>query len=751
MRICESCGGSFPSRKPRKYCSPSCTPKRNKRCVACDAPFVDETQANRQMYCSPSCNPSTRKSREKTCPQCGVVYTDQTARNSQRFCSPSCRRKAKVLRLGAAPSEGFLDERQYTCESCGGSYVPKAANQLYCTPECALETREEDRWADVPAELSRTVSCLECGQEWVGSIPHGGRSGDHLNDAHGMTLEEYREKHGWNVFLYAEAARWRMGASERTLPPDFALRCSEAQKRRYLKVLVWNKGLTKEDHPGILSMALKASVRLSVPEANPFFGRSHTDESKELMRRASSQNWKDPDYRAAQALRHQRYIESGQCISGPHRKVSEALQEAGLWEAYELEDEVFLTLPNGWKHPVDIASKKHRVGIEIDGCFYHGCQTHCKREGLSEEWLSRIAQTEERDRVFTDHMRKQGWVVLRYWEHELEGDLEDVVREVRWALEGKNLQGEDPEKIVAYYRRRGFPYPRYSFDACMRDQATLRAYDLTRLEEHGGVTVPNKGVGMRLSYRYMWNFYDARRSDAHGSQHQYFEESLPALVANRVRYSGDRITDATMRTGLRILAKAPASFPALLARYIYTRYLPEGGAVLDPCMGFGGRLLGSQATGQTITYTGFDPWVANVENLGRLTKRMGWETLVQLNLQPFEESVLEPTSFGLVFTSPPHWTKELYGEDEGQSVLRYPTYAQWREGFLKPLVFKSVAALKKEGHLVLHVSDTETMVEDLQQYMEEAGLQILPPLHWHQRRFMGGGKRAEPLLVGRRG
>ncbi|MEY4940324.1 MAG: hypothetical protein RIQ93_2059 [Verrucomicrobiota bacterium] len=61
-----------------------------------------------------------------------------------------------------------------------------------------------------------------------------------------------------------------------------------------------------------------------------------------------------------------------------------------------------------------------RVAIFVDGCFWHGCATHCRLPASNREyWASKVAANRCRDRRNARTLRQLGWRVLRVWEHEL--------------------------------------------------------------------------------------------------------------------------------------------------------------------------------------------------------------------------------------------------------------------------------------------------------------------------------------------
>jgi len=68
----------------------------------------------------------------------------------------------------------------------------------------------------------------------------------------------------------------------------------------------------------------------------------------------------------------------------------------------------------------DFVFRKERVCIFVDGCFWHGCPQCYRRPGSNRKyWDEKVRKNRSRDRSVTSQLRKDGWRVLRIWEHEL--------------------------------------------------------------------------------------------------------------------------------------------------------------------------------------------------------------------------------------------------------------------------------------------------------------------------------------------
>ena len=80
----------------------------------------------------------------------------------------------------------------------------------------------------------------------------------------------------------------------------------------------------------------------------------------------------------------------------------------------------------GWRRqqPVfgqpDFVFPKLRLAVFVDGCFWHACPRHTtKPKSNAAFWRKKFARNKARDQLVTRTLRKNGWRVLRIWEHEL--------------------------------------------------------------------------------------------------------------------------------------------------------------------------------------------------------------------------------------------------------------------------------------------------------------------------------------------
>jgi DNA mismatch endonuclease (patch repair protein) len=76
------------------------------------------------------------------------------------------------------------------------------------------------------------------------------------------------------------------------------------------------------------------------------------------------------------------------------------------------------TLP-GTRRRADVAFLGAKVAVFVDGCFWHGCPTHGTwPKANAAWWRQKIEGNRRRDRDTDRRLMRDGWVVLRFWEHE---------------------------------------------------------------------------------------------------------------------------------------------------------------------------------------------------------------------------------------------------------------------------------------------------------------------------------------------
>lgn len=155
--------------------------------------------------------------------------------------------------------------------------------------------------------------------------------------------------------------------------------------------------------------------------------------------------------------------------------------------------------------------------------------------------------------------------------------------------------------------------------------------------------------------------------------------------------------------------KLATTFMPCYAMSIYN-YFGCPSIVLDPCSGWGDRLLGAQAAG-VEKYIGFDPNYAlrpgysEIMNVCNVYPDEVSDNLIkftnsyEIHSLPFENNMLENDSVDFIFTSPPFFDYEIYSDTN-------PRYKDWIEDFYKPFFINCSRIVKKDCYVCIYLSDT---------------------------------------------
>lgn len=189
-------------------------------------------------------------------------------------------------------------------------------------------------------------------------------------------------------------------------------------------------------------------------------------------------------------------------------------------------------------------------------------------------------------------------------------------------------------------------------------------------------------------------------------------DKFKALISGSLAFSG---------------AKMPLDFPADLARTLIDEFCNVGGRVLDPCAGWGGRLVGFLAS-QASEYNGTDASEYQIKG-----DNLIWSTFqgftervkkVTLNCSPFEKQPLQSEYFDFALTSPPYFDTEKYLGGE-QSRETNASYESWRDNFYHVLIQKVFDALKHDAIFCLQIgSQRYPLLDDGKKIAEAIGFKV---------------------------
>jgi DNA mismatch endonuclease, patch repair protein len=78
----------------------------------------------------------------------------------------------------------------------------------------------------------------------------------------------------------------------------------------------------------------------------------------------------------------------------------------------------------------DLVFFSQRVVVFIDGDFWHGYRFPGWRDSLSPFWQRKIERNRQRDTRNFRRLRRQGWTVIRVWQHEIVRDLPRAISRI---------------------------------------------------------------------------------------------------------------------------------------------------------------------------------------------------------------------------------------------------------------------------------------------------------------------------------
>lgn len=98
------------------------------------------------------------------------------------------------------------------------------------------------------------------------------------------------------------------------------------------------------------------------------------------------------------------------------------------------------------RRTIDIAITKYKIAIFCDSEFFHGKDWDNLKNKLEhgrnpDYWIKKIKHNIERDEETDKILKFQGWVVLRFWQKDIEKDLSGCVQAVKEAIFEQHIGG----------------------------------------------------------------------------------------------------------------------------------------------------------------------------------------------------------------------------------------------------------------------------------------------------------------------
>lgn len=73
----------------------------------------------------------------------------------------------------------------------------------------------------------------------------------------------------------------------------------------------------------------------------------------------------------------------------------------------------------------DFVFRRKKIAIFVDSDFWHGHPKRCiMPKSNCRFWKNKIRRNKQRDRIVNKELKKEGWIVLRVWEYDLQKRFE---------------------------------------------------------------------------------------------------------------------------------------------------------------------------------------------------------------------------------------------------------------------------------------------------------------------------------------
>lgn len=88
----------------------------------------------------------------------------------------------------------------------------------------------------------------------------------------------------------------------------------------------------------------------------------------------------------------------------------------------------------------DIVFHEEKVAVFCDSEYWHGWNWEEKKHEIKsnqEFWIPKIERNMERDREVNEHLKKEGWVVIRFWGKEIKKNTVECVEKIEKEIKRK--------------------------------------------------------------------------------------------------------------------------------------------------------------------------------------------------------------------------------------------------------------------------------------------------------------------------
>lgn len=253
----------------------------------------------------------------------------------------------------------------------------------------------------------------------------------------------------------------------------------------------------------------------------------------------------------------------------------------------------------------------------------------------------------------------------------------------------------------------------YSEEALRKAWEKLCAYHNN--ENH---TTSQTRAGLELCEHFFPNFYDIKDNKGRKFGDFWTAEYLQKILQwNRLSHTTPYLSELKRGVYFCYGLTKNTMYRPHLAKMVCDKYQPK--IVLDPCCGWGGRMLGAVASG--AHYVGFEPNTETYQHLIELADFLDIQGEITLYNEGAENIARHDIACDLVLTSPPYFDLEVYCDEKTQSITNYSSYDNWRDNWLAAIINQATNKLRAGGVSCWNVSPK--MIDDVARIHNQLGFE----------------------------
>lgn len=262
------------------------------------------------------------------------------------------------------------------------------------------------------------------------------------------------------------------------------------------------------------------------------------------------------------------------------------------------------------------------------------------------------------------------------------------------------------EKILLYYRKHGFPYPRHDEQTLYDEFYKLSKFDTNEII-NSGLIKNTTNNGLKITKHFTGSFFYNSKLNSSKSCCEVFNNddlflktikgmlgfNISENIPNIFSITNSSIINGIINTGL---AMGVSQFKPVVAKFLYEKYCQKEGKVLDFAAGWGARALAAMSLG--LDYTGIDPLTYN--KINELIRFFDYNNIRLIDGCSEDNKLFDDfeSKFDFIFSSPPYFDLEVYSDDDKQCYVKNNIYVKWLQQYWRPTVINCSKIIAPGGH-----------------------------------------------------